>query len=222
VVIYAFYVFWYKRRILKTKAAIMKENTKIKRSHSNQLSENIINDLKKKLEKKENNVSARIANNESIRKVSPIPPKKQLLGEKIINDLEKKENSSSVIIANNKSISAARKAPPIPPKKKLIISNDLEKKVEIKENTSSARLGASAQTEFIKQQIELAFAGLAPLGLSAPEKHVTIEHFGSPPSESVKLFSNARLPFALKFQQSHLIYCVTKSLKNSILILASR
>jgi hypothetical protein len=63
------------------------------------------------------------------------------------------------------------------------------KEIPIKELS----LGASAETEFVKQQIESAFARFAPLGrlvgLSAPEKHVTIEHLGSPATASVKLHS---------------------------------
>ena len=74
----------------------------------------------------------------------------------------------------------------------------IETPVEFKRSKSSGEfkempvkelsLGASAETEFVKQQIESAFARFAPLGrlvgLSAPEKHVTIKYLGSSPTSA--------------------------------------
>ena len=98
--------------------------------------------------------------------------------------------------------------------KRSISSGEL-KEMPVKELS----LGASANTEFVKKQVESAFARLAPLGrfvgLAAPKEHITIDYLGSSPTAaSVKLFSKVRFPFALKFQQRRLIDCFTKSTKN--------
>jgi hypothetical protein len=101
-------------------------------------------------------------------------------------------------------------------------SGDLKEK-----SVEELSLGASANTEFVKKHVESVLGRLGPfgrfVGLAAPEKHITIEYLGSSPTaESVKLFSKARFPFALKFQQRRLIDCFMKYPKHSHLILASR
>jgi hypothetical protein len=98
-------------------------------------------------------------------------------------------------------------------------SGDLKEK-----SVEELSLGASANTEFVKKQVESVLGRLGPIGrFVGLATHITIEYLGSSPTAaSVKLFSKARFPFALKFQQRRLIDCFTKSTKNSNLILASR